>query len=72
MQTSSAKGTWSISGNGAVKFSREFLKPSGQPLAEGETAKAIDPRGSGFLQIEIAADLEPGILRYRKNQLLLQ
>lgn len=68
MQTSTAKGTWSVSGNGDVVFSREFLKPSGQPLADGETAKAMDPRGSGFLQIEIYADLEPGILSYRKKQ----
>jgi hypothetical protein len=29
----------------------------------------MDPRGSGFLQIEIAADPEPGLLSYRKKQL---
>jgi hypothetical protein len=68
-QTASAKGTWNIAGNGDVVFSREFLKPSGQPLANDETAKAMDPRGSGFLQIEIAADPEPGLLSYRKKQL---
>jgi hypothetical protein len=38
--------------NRDVVFSREFLKPSGQPLAGDETAKAIDFRGSGFLQID--------------------
>ena len=68
-QTASARGTWSVAGNGDVVFSREFLKPSGQPLAGDETAKAIDPRGSGFLQIEIAADQEPGFLSYQKKQL---
>jgi hypothetical protein len=69
MQTASARGTWSIAGNRDVVFSREFLKPSGQPLAGDETAKAMDPRGSGFLQIEIAADEEPGFLSYHKKQL---
>jgi hypothetical protein len=69
MQTASAKGTWSVASNGNVVFSREFLKPSGQPLANGETAKAMDARGSHFLQIEIAADQEPGLLSYCKKQL---
>jgi hypothetical protein len=67
MQTASAKGTWSVASHGDVVFSREFLKPSGQPLANGETAKAMDPRGSRFLQIEIAAQ-EPGTLSYYKKQ----
>ena len=69
MQTASARGTWSVASNGDVVFSREFIKPSGQPLATGETAKAIDPRGSRFLQIEIAADQELGTLSYCKRQL---
>jgi hypothetical protein len=69
MQTASARGTWSIAGNRDVVFSTEFLKPSGQPLAGDETAKAMDPRGSGFLQIEIAADQESGFLTYHKKQL---
>jgi len=69
MQSASARGTWNVAGNGDVVFSREFLKPSGQSLAVGETAKAMDPRRSSFLQIEIAADQDPGILSYRKKQL---
>jgi hypothetical protein len=69
VQTASARGTWSIASNGDVVFSREFLKPSGQPLASGETAKAMDPRGNRFLQIEIAADQEHGIPTYYKKQL---
>jgi hypothetical protein len=69
MQTASARGTWSVASKGDVVFSREFIKPSGQPLATGETAKAIDPRGSRFLQIEIAADQELGTLSYCKRQL---
>ncbi len=68
IQTTSTKGTWSVATNGNVVFSREFLKPSGQSLANGETAEAIDPRGSRFLQIEIAAQ-EPGMLTYYKKQL---
>jgi hypothetical protein len=69
MQTTSATGTWRIASNGDVVFSREFIKPSGQPLVSGETAKAMDPRGSRFLQIEIAAAQEPGTLTYYKRQL---
>ena len=69
MQSASARGTWSVARNGDVVFSKEFLKPSGQSLAVGETAKAMDPRGSSFLQVEIAADQDPDILSYRKTQL---
>jgi hypothetical protein len=69
MQTASAKGTWNVASNGNVMFSREFLKPSGQPLANGETATAMDARGSRFLQIEIAADQKLGVLSYYKEQL---
>jgi hypothetical protein len=65
-QTASARGTWSVASNGDVVFSREFVKPSGQPLASGETAKSMDPRGSGLLQIEVAADQE---LTYYKKLL---
>jgi hypothetical protein len=67
VQTASARGTWKVASNGDVVFSREFIKSSGQPLASGETAKAMDP-GSRFLQIEIAADQEPGTLTYYKKQ----
>jgi hypothetical protein len=69
MQTASASGTWSIASNGDIVFSREFIKPSGQPLASGETAKSMDPRGSRFLQIEIAANEESTTLTYYKKQL---
>ena len=66
-QTGDAKGTWSIAHNGDVVFSKEFLKPSGQPLAEYETAKAMDPRGAYFIQVEIADQKYK--LSYRKKQL---
>ena len=69
MQTASARGTWSVASNGDVVFSREFIKPSGQRLASGETAKSMDPRGSRFLQVEIAANEELGTLTYYKKQL---
>ena len=68
-QTTSARGTWSVASNGDVVFSSERIKPSGQPLASGETAKSMDPRGSPFLQIEIAADQQLGTLSYYKKQL---
>lgn len=69
LQTASAKGTWSVAHNGDILFSRGFLKPSGQPLAADETAKAIDPQGTWVLQIEIAADPHFGIPSYKKKQL---
>jgi hypothetical protein len=65
-ETASARGTWTVAGNGDVVFSREFIKPSGLPLTSGETAKAMDPRGGRFLQIEVAADQE---LTYYKKLL---
>lgn len=68
-KTASATGTWSVGHNGEILFSREFLKPSGQPLATSETAKAMDPQGSWLLQIEIAADPNFGIPSYRKKKL---
>jgi len=67
MQTADATGTWSLDPNGEVVFSKEFLKPSGQSLAEYETAKASDPRGAFFMQIEIAD--QKYRLSYCKKQL---
>jgi len=69
LQTASAKGTWSVAQNGEILFSREFLKPSGHPLAADETARAMDPQGSWLLQIEIVADPHLGIPSYHKKQL---
>jgi hypothetical protein len=51
--THHATGTWSQDSNGTVQFSRAFLKTSGEPLREDETASSIDPQGSN-LQIEIS------------------
>jgi hypothetical protein len=48
-----ATGTWNQSSDGTVRFSRAFLKTSGEPLRDDETASSIDPRGSN-LQIEIS------------------
>jgi hypothetical protein len=48
-----ATGTWSQDPDGTVRFSRAFLKTSGKPLRDDETASSIDPRGSN-LQIEIS------------------
>lgn len=51
--TRDATGTWSQDSNGTVRFSRAFLKTSGESLRDDETASSIDPRGSN-LQIEIS------------------
>jgi len=48
-----AKGTWNTMQNGDIQFSKEFLKTSGDPLAEAESATAWNPKGSN-LQIDVA------------------
>jgi hypothetical protein len=50
-----AAGTWGITKTGDVKFSKEFLKTSGNPLDESETASAWNPKGSN-LQIVISVN----------------
>jgi hypothetical protein len=67
-RSTTARGTWNIDSDGDVGFSKEFLKPSGLPLEKNETAKALNPRGSNFLQIEIAAGGASPI--YQKKQIL--
>ena len=51
--TKYAKGSWSQDSNGTVWFSKQFLKTSGESLAEDEIASSMDPRGSN-LQIEVS------------------
>jgi hypothetical protein len=53
-----AEGTWSQDSDGTVRFSRAFLKSSGEPLGANEIASSTDPRGSN-LQIEVS--LTPNI-----------
>ena len=65
---STANGTWSTSANGAITFSRAFLKTSGMPLEEGESATADNPNGSN-LQIMIANISSSGEPIFRKYQL---
>jgi hypothetical protein len=48
-----AKGTWSSGPGGEITFSKAFLKVSGEPLSENESAVADDPQNSNF-QITIA------------------
>lgn len=67
--TRQAKGRWSFNKDGNIVFSKEFLKASGEPLAEGETASAWDPRG-GPLQIDIAITSKLGVPTFRKTRIL--
>lgn len=62
-----ANGTWTTTQNGDIVFSSGFLKTSGEPLNQNETASAMDPRGS-VLQIEIAATSKSGVPTFRKEQ----
>ena len=62
-----ANGTWTTTQNGDIVFSSGFLKTSGEPLSQNETASAIDPRGSA-LQIEIAATSKSCVPTFRKEQ----
>ncbi|MFC6644663.1 hypothetical protein ACFQBQ_03465 [Granulicella cerasi] len=53
--TNHAIGTWKQDSDGTVRFSKDFLKTSGEPLQPDEIASSIDPRGS-YLQIEISKE----------------
>jgi hypothetical protein len=48
-----ARGTWTTAQNGGITFSKAFLKTSGKPLEEAESATADDFSGSN-LQIVVA------------------
>ncbi len=63
-----AKGTWSTGTDGAVIFSPAFLKVSGKPLSEDESATADDPQGSN-LQITIANISSTGAPTFRTKWL---
>ncbi|MGA1989140.1 MAG: hypothetical protein ABSG72_22910 [Candidatus Sulfotelmatobacter sp.] len=67
--TRQAKGSWAVSTDGNIVFSKEFLKASGEPLAEDETASAWDPKG-GPLQINIAITSKLGVPTFRKTRIL--
>jgi hypothetical protein len=48
-----ATGTWSQDSDGTIRFSKAFLKTSGEPLKADEIASSMNPAGSN-LQIEIS------------------
>jgi hypothetical protein len=64
-----AKGTWNLTENGDIVFSKDFLKTSGEALREDETASAWNPKGSN-LQIQIAVTSRSGVPTFRKSQFL--
>jgi hypothetical protein len=61
-------GTWSQDQHGDILFSKEFLKGSGYSLNESESARAMNPGASNFLQIEIAASPKFGRPTFCKEQ----
>jgi hypothetical protein len=61
-----AKGTWSVGPHGNISFSKEFLKTSGAPLGEDESAVVDDPQASN-LQIRIANVSRSGTPIFRKR-----
>jgi hypothetical protein len=61
-----AQGKWILGQNGNISFSKEFLKTSGEPLSDNETASAMDPQGSN-LQVEIAVVSKSGPPTFRKS-----
>lgn len=63
--SATARGTWATDQNGAITFSRAFLKMSGKPLEERESASADDPRGSS-LQIVVTNTSPSGEPIFRK------
>lgn len=67
--SANAKGTWSSGPNGAITFSRAFLKMSGKPLGEGESATSVGSSGAD-LQIMIANTISSSEPIFRKMQYL--
>ncbi len=66
-KSTESNGTWRED-HGDIIFSKEFLKCSGYSLNDNESAIAMDPRGSNFLQIEIAAGSKSGVPTFHKKQ----
>ena len=64
--SATARGTWATAQNGGVTFSQAFLKTSGKPLEEEESATADDPGGSN-LQIVVANTSSSGEPIFRKK-----
>jgi hypothetical protein len=60
-----AVGTWIKKPSGDISFSRTFLKTSGDPLQEDETATTAGGGGPD-LQIEIARNNSSGLAVFRK------
>jgi hypothetical protein len=67
--TKHAKGTWNLTENGDIVFSKDFLKTSGEALRNDETASAWNPKGS-ILQIQIAVNSKSGVPAFRKSEFL--
>jgi hypothetical protein len=65
--TKQAKGSWSLGQNGDIVFSKDFLKTSGEPLRNEETASAWNPKGTN-LQVQIAVTSSSGVPTFRKSQ----
>jgi len=63
-----AKGGWSISQNGDIVFSKDFLKTSGESLRSDETASHDGHLQGRNLQIQIAKTSRSGVPTFRKKQ----
>ena len=64
--SATARGTWATTQHGGITFSRAFLKTSGKPLEEGESATSDDP-GDSNLQIVVANVSSSGEPIFRKK-----
>ncbi len=67
-KSAESNGAWRKDQDGDIIFSKEFLKSSGCSLKENESAKAMNPGDSNFLQIEIAAGPKSGVPTFYKKQ----
>lgn len=66
--TKQAKGSWSVSQNGDIVFSKDFLKTSGEALRSDETASHDGHLQGPNLQIQIARTSRSGVPTFRKKQ----
>ncbi len=64
-----SEGTWSLSKETDLVFSRAFLKTSGETLQEDETASADLSLKGGGLSVEVAMTSKSGVPTFHKRQL---
>jgi hypothetical protein len=61
-----AEGSWTLSQAGDIVFSKSFLKTTGEPVREDETANTVSLTGAS-IQIEIAVNPRLGVPTFQRR-----